>query len=748
MRACRVAPPFTRARNPPPTRSYLEKDQLHGPSSVNRYISDLSKGCRCVELDLWDGPHGEPLVYHGHTLVGRLRLRDVLEAIREYAFVASEFPVILSLENHCSLRQQGRTAALFREIFGELLAEAPELRADGRLPSPRELARKILIKHKRVKSRKGAGEAAAGPSDNGDNEGEDSDESDSDDDEERGGDAAQNGDGKGGEGGDDDDQDGTAEQEALAFGATASAMLLVMVARNHEDAMRARFKRWRANTRVDRAALLLHSGESRWRGAPEDHAAAATRIQAAARRWISERHGLSPTRGFTEFVWYHADEGKSGVHPALRGLVALAPIKWRGFDASADAWARAPDGAIMSTFREKRMKRLVKRDAAAWAAYGARQLSRVYPAPFRIDSSNFDPLPCWAVGVQMVALNYQTPGLAMRLNDAVFADNGGCGFVLKPACLRAESVDAGPIVLSRRHAPRPSHHHHISVARARRRARQRERLARRVAEGRAAVAAGDFASATLRELADAQDALDGAKQELANGVLRVRVISAQQLPRAFSEPVVTVRLHGASDDPGGRAQQGTTSPGRCNFNPVWCEAVKFSIQRPELALLEFEVTLPPKQGRNSSRDAASETGSKAPESPASATNATAASPSPRERRPGSFVDGLMEVSNKVQAASEMVASTAVDGLMEVSNKVQAASEMVASTAANLAQKAASKVALHAEKELVAQAIVPLKVLRPGFRVVPLADKHGNRDGDLKHASLMCFFSWDFYDHDE
>ena len=92
------------------------------------------------------------------------------------------------------------------------------------------------------------------------------------------------------------------------------------------------------------------------------------------------------------------------MHPALRGLVALAPIRWRGFDASADAWARSPDGALMSTFREKRMRRLVKRDAAACAAYGARQLSRVFPAPFRIDSSNFDPLPCWAVGVQMVSL--------------------------------------------------------------------------------------------------------------------------------------------------------------------------------------------------------------------------------------------------------------------------------------------------------------------------------------------------------
>ena len=243
----------------------------------------------------------------------RLLLSQVLEAIREYAFVASPFPVILSIENHCSLRQQGRTAALFKEVFGELLAEAPELLADGRLPSPASLARKILVKQKRVKSRKGAGEAAAAGALDGDgeNEGEESDESESDNDDDEKGPEKRAASGAAGEregsaDGDDDDDDGhTAEREALAFGATASAMLLVMVARNHENALRARFKQWRARARADRDAHLLAEGyQARWRGGPEDHATAAIRVQAATRRWLSERHGVSPTRGFLEFVWY------------------------------------------------------------------------------------------------------------------------------------------------------------------------------------------------------------------------------------------------------------------------------------------------------------------------------------------------------------------------------------------------------------------------------------------------------------
>jgi len=45
-------------------------------------------------------------------------------------------------------------------------------------------------------------------------------------------------------------------------------------------------------------------------------------------------------------------------------------------------------------------------------ACAERQLVRTYPAPHpsRIDSSNYDPLPMWNHGIQMVALNVQTPG--------------------------------------------------------------------------------------------------------------------------------------------------------------------------------------------------------------------------------------------------------------------------------------------------------------------------------------------------
>jgi len=69
----------------------------------------------------------------------------------------------------------------------------------------------------------------------------------------------------------------------------------------------------------------------------------------------------------------------------------------------------------------------------ALAAWNSEYLSRAYPEGTNITSSNFDPLPLWLSGVQMVALNYQTTDRALLLNDGLFYDyNGGSGYVLKP----------------------------------------------------------------------------------------------------------------------------------------------------------------------------------------------------------------------------------------------------------------------------------------------------------------------------
>lgn len=88
-------------------------------SSLLMFITHL----RCVELDCWDGktPEDEPIITHGKAMCTDIIFKDVIYAIRDCAFVTSEYPVILSFENHCCMSNQLRLAKYCDEIFGDLL---------------------------------------------------------------------------------------------------------------------------------------------------------------------------------------------------------------------------------------------------------------------------------------------------------------------------------------------------------------------------------------------------------------------------------------------------------------------------------------------------------------------------------------------------------------------------------------------------------------------------------------------------
>ena len=63
-----------------------------------------------------------------------------------FIFMYSRYPLILSIENHCSLPQQRNMTQAFKEIFGDTLLTEPIDTLEKELPSPEKLKRKVIIK--------------------------------------------------------------------------------------------------------------------------------------------------------------------------------------------------------------------------------------------------------------------------------------------------------------------------------------------------------------------------------------------------------------------------------------------------------------------------------------------------------------------------------------------------------------------------------------------------------------------------
>ncbi|KAH7710501.1 Phosphatidylinositol-specific phospholipase CX domain containing protein [Aphelenchoides avenae] len=294
--------------------TYLKGRQIRGSSAVSMYRYALLAGCRSVELDCWDGANGEPIITHGPSQLffcTTILFKDAIQAIADTAFTTSDYPVILSFENHCTPKQQVKMVQHCKDILGDLLLQNPledyPIGTGICLPSPKALKRRILIKNKVEKTSGIAGVNDTTSSSSGTN----------------------------------------ASSSFDSEGSTGSDL--------------------------------------------------------------------------------------SGTEPMVTALSELV------------IYTRAMGKFTSFAECDKKAIDLLNRYSDSFVIHNRRQLTRVYPKGSRVDSSNYMPMIFWNCGCQMVAINLQAPDVCTQTNSAFFELNGGCGYVLKPACMRQADGKFDPL---------------------------------------------------------------------------------------------------------------------------------------------------------------------------------------------------------------------------------------------------------------------------------------------------------------
>lgn len=214
----------------------------------------------------------------------------------------------------------------------------------------------------------------------------------------------------------------------------------------------------------------------------------------------------------------------------LSALTTYSAVSFKAFDKAKEKKAHE-----MSSFSENKVNSLIKKHPKEFIDFNSHHIARVYPKGTRFDSSNYEPWHSWNVGAHMVALNHQTPGDALWINQGKFQANGGTGWLLKPQFLRSPDTNFAP-EMKRKVAPK--------------------------------------------------------------NTLLLEVIGGYQLPKKkgsdkeetgkgnVTNPYVVVKIRGVGQD---KADQKTKTVKNNGFTPIWNKEMKFAITVPELAHVLFVV---------------------------------------------------------------------------------------------------------------------------------------------------------------
>lgn len=123
---------------------------------AQNYLQALIRGVRCLEMTVWDSNNGKyPVLDRTGAALGP-PLTSVWEAIRYFLLShdSQSFPILVRLENHCTMAVQKVLASQIQKTLGDLVYRPRQPLDSTRfvLPSPKEARGKVIIMAKRPRS--------------------------------------------------------------------------------------------------------------------------------------------------------------------------------------------------------------------------------------------------------------------------------------------------------------------------------------------------------------------------------------------------------------------------------------------------------------------------------------------------------------------------------------------------------------------------------------------------------------------